>query len=191
MLPFKLILNLQNSFKLLLTVIILLSPLTVFAEVCVWRNPERTMIKIFPEANDYKTITKKISREQKEIIEEKLGESISPDESKEWLYYEITGKMGEPLGYISADAETGTYGVIEMVMGITPEGKVKNLYIQRAREKEKEFQSKTFLDQFTGKTVSDSFENDKDITVDKDSVVQQRVVLGVRKILIFYDELGK
>lgn len=188
LLRFKPILSLQSTFKLVFATVILLSPLTVFAEVCVWRNPERTMIKIFPEASDYKTITKEIGLDKKEAIEKRLGEPISPDESKEWMYYEITGKNGESLGYISADAETGEYGVIEMVMGITLEGKVQGLYIQRAREKDKGFQSKAFLDQFMGKAAQDSF---KDISVAKDSVAQQKVVFGVRKMLIFYEELGK
>ena len=38
---------------------------------CIWRNPERTMIRIFPDAKDYKTITKKISAEDLEVIEER------------------------------------------------------------------------------------------------------------------------
>lgn len=190
LLRFRPILNLQNSFKTFIALIVLFTSSIVFAEVCVWRNPERTMIKIFPKASDYKTITKGIGPDKKAAIEKRIEESISPDESKEWMYYEITGKDGKSLGYISADAETGEYGVIEMVMGITPEGKVKSLYIQRAREKDREFQSKIFLDQFAGKTAKDSFDG-KDVTAAKDSVAQQKVVLGVRKMLIFYEELGK
>src|SRR3990167_10667925 len=102
----RLTLNLLSIFKALLVLVFLLFlSLTVYAEVCVWRNPERTMTKIFPEAGDYKTITKIISNAKRESIEKRPGEQIAPDESKEWMYFEITGKKGETLGYISADAE--------------------------------------------------------------------------------------
>jgi hypothetical protein len=47
--------------RLFLALIVFFTSSTIFAEVCVWRNPERTMIKIFPEAGDYKTITNRNS----------------------------------------------------------------------------------------------------------------------------------
>jgi Na+-translocating ferredoxin:NAD+ oxidoreductase RnfG subunit len=149
------------------------------------------MTKIFPEASDYKTITQGIGLDQKETIEKRLGESISPGEGKDWIYYEITDQSGKTLGYITADAETGEYGVIEMVMGITPDRKIKGVYIQRSREKDKEFQSRAFLDQFTGKTMNDHVEDGMDIPFAGGSTAQQKVVFGVRKMLLFYEELGR
>lgn len=191
MLHFKRTLSLRNSFKLILATVILLSSRTAFAEVCVWRNPERTMVKIFPQASDYKTITKQISPEQKEIMEKRLGVVIASDESREWIYYEITGPNDRPHGYIIADAETGEYGVIEIVMGITPEGQIVDVYIQRTREKNKEFQSREFLDQFKGKSINNELELGKDITTAKELLSHQQVVIGVRKMLLFYEELAK
>jgi len=163
----------------------------VYADVCVWRNPERTMTKIFPDARDYKTITKIISDAKRESIEKRLGEKLTPGESKDWIYYEITGENGKTLGYITADAEKGEYGVIEIVMGITPDGKVKGIYIQRAMERDKEFKSKRFLEQLIGKTIKDSFQIGGDINVVNETIAVKAVVLGVRKMLIFYDELEK
>ncbi len=189
---FKRILSLQNNFKILLVLVFLsFIPVTIYADVCVWRNPERTMTKIFPEAGDYKTITKMISKEKKEVIEKRLGESLAPGESKDYIYYEITDRKGKTFGYISADAEKGEYGVIEMVMGITPSGKVVGIYIQRSREKDKEFRSDEFLRQFIGKIVKDSIQIGKDIKAASNSIPVKGVILGVRKMLIFYDELGK
>jgi Na+-translocating ferredoxin:NAD+ oxidoreductase RnfG subunit len=186
----KPILNLQSSFRALLTLSLFLLGLQfAYADVCVWRNPERTMTKIFPEAGDYKTITKIITNEQKENIEKRLQDKLTPGESKDWIYYEITGAKTETLGYIIADAEKGEYGVIEMVMGITPDGKVKGIYIQRSMERDKEFKSKGFLEQFIGKTTSDTFKIGSDINVTNESIAVKAVILGVRKMFIFYDEL--
>ncbi len=184
-------LSLPNSFKIFLIATAFLSiSSAVFAEVCVWRNPERTMTKIFPEAGDYKTITKAISTEERMAIEQMLRATLSDDEAKEWIYYEITDKRGEPLGFITADAEKGEYGVIEMVMGIKPDGKAKGVYIQRSREKDTAFKSKPFLDQFINKTVSDSLELGKDIKAFQESPPVKMVVFGVKKMLIFYDQLN-
>lgn len=143
------------------------------------------MTKIFQDAGDYKTITKFISDEKRKAIEKRLGEKLTPGESKDWVYYEITGSQGEMLGYIVADAEKGEYGVIEIVMGITPDGRIKGLYIQRSQEKDKQFKSKEFLDPFTGKALED-VEKEKRT---EEYVASKAVVFGVRKMFLFYEEL--
>lgn len=189
---FRSTLNLLNSFRSPATLAFLLfTTSTVYADVCVWRNPERTITMIFPEAGDYKTITRIISIEKRNVIEKRLGEWLSPGESKYWVYYEITGSEGETLGYIIADAEKGEYGVIEIVMGITPDGKVEGLYIQRSRERDKKFRSNEFLKQFISKTVKDAIQIGRDINIASESIAAKAVILGVRKMLIFYDELGR
>lgn len=182
---YRFILNFLGSFSLVFFIS------WANADVCVWRDPERTMAKIFSEASDYKTITKIISTEKKEIIEKRLQDVLTPGESKDWIYYEITGSPGDTLGYILADAEKGEYGVIEIVMGISPDGKVKEIYIQRAREKDKEFKSNDFLQQFIGKTINDPIQINNDIKITNESLAVKTVILGVRKMLIFYDELSR
>lgn len=188
----KSIMNLPGFFRIAPTFVFLAYfAAAVYADVCVWRNPERTMRKIFPEAHDYKTITTLISDEKREVIEKRLGEELAPGERHDWIYYEITGDKGEQLGYIIADAEKGEYGVIEMVMGITPDGKVTGLYIQRARERDDVFKSEKFLNQFVGKSIENPIKIGDDIKAEKASTAVKAVILGVRKMLIFYDELGK
>jgi hypothetical protein len=46
--------------------------------ICVWRNPERMMTRIFPEVKDYKTISKAISPQKLKIIEKRLGSRLLP-----------------------------------------------------------------------------------------------------------------
>lgn len=188
----KLILSFLSNFKLLIAIVFSLAFLTTaYADVCVWRNPERTMAKIFPEAGDYKTITKIISAEKRKVIEDRLQDKLVSGESKDWIYYEITAGSGGTLGYIIADAEKGEYGVIEIVIGIDSTGKVKGIYIQRSMERDKEFKRQEFLNQLSGKTVNDPIKIGSDIKVANESIAVKAVILGVRKMLIFYDELAK
>lgn len=183
---------LSRTYKGLLVIFLLLGWVSLaVAEVCVWRNPERTMVKIFPAASDYKTVLKVINEDKKARIERRLGERLDPAESKEWQYYELTDGKGRTLGYITADAEKGDLGVIEMVMGLTPDGRIAGIYVQRARERDKEFRSDRFLSQFMGKTVEDPILVGKDIKAETPSTLVKMVAFGVKKMLMFYDELGR
>lgn len=190
LLRFKHILNLPGSFSLLILAGAVLWASTGYADVCVWRDPERTMQKIFPKARDYETIERKISSETLRLIENRLGKPLDPGEREDWMFYKIRGDKGESLGYVLTDAEKGEYGAIEIVMGITPEGKVAGVYIQRARERDKEFKSREFLDQFIGKTKEGPFRVGKDIKANV-SLPAEQVSFAARKMLIMYDELKK
>lgn len=170
--------------------LVLLLFVTSRADVCVWRNPERTMSRVFSKAKDYKTIDTKIDDKKRAVIEKALGEKLAPGERENWTYYQITGENSNILGHIIADAEKGEYGVIEIVMGIFPDGKVKQVYIQRDREKNKEFKSREFLSKFEGKTVKDSLVIGKDIQVKESSLPVKMTIFGVRKMLIFYEQLA-
>lgn len=158
------------------------------ADVCVWRDPERTMAKVFPKAKDYKTIDVKITPEQRARIERRLGRLLDPGERETWTSYEIVGHRGGTLGYIIADAEKGEFGVIEIVMGIDPGATVVQIYIQRARERNKEFKTEEFLAQFAGKSKTDSLSVGKDIKATA-SIPTDQTAFGVRKMLIMFDEL--
>lgn len=183
--PFKFILSLLSGFKLLAILWISVTS-TVYADVCVWRDPERTMSRLFPKANDYQTIDRKISSEKLKLVEEILGRPLDPGERTNWIYYRITSEG--VLGHVLTDAEKGEYGVIEIVMGITTDGKVIGVYIQLARERDKEFKSKEFLYQFIGKTKEDPIQIGRDIQAES-SLPTNQVAYGVRKMLIMYDVL--
>lgn len=183
----------SKCFKTFLLLVILVgwnSP--AVADVCVWRDPERTMQLLFPEAMDYRTIDRKIPPDTLVEIERRLGRPLDPGERKDWTYYELVGSKGKKLGYVIADAEKGEYGVIEIVMGLSVKEKVVGVYIQRSRErKTRKLKSKEFLSQFIGKGVEDGLETGKDIrAVDGAEAAAKEVAFGVKKMLVFYDEIG-
>lgn len=186
---FKSIMSLPSFFNMLAALIItVIVPSVGYADVCVWRDPERSMIRLFPKAKDYETIEVKIPAEKLRHIENRLGRPLDPGERTDWIYYKLRDNDGKTLGYILTDAENGEYGAIEIVAGITPDGRVAGVYIQRARERDKEFRSKEFLAQFAGKTNADPVQAGKDIKGGK-TVPVERVAYGVKKVLVMYDEL--
>ena len=163
---------------------------SVRADVCVWRDPERTMQKIFPQARDYKTRTYKMTSERIAAIEKAIGTKLEDTERKEFDVYEITG--AKKLGTVLALAGKGEYGAIEVVIGVDGSGKVIGAYIQRTRERtSKALQAPEFLNQFAGKTKNDGFDIGKDIKpASADAEAASRVVaFVVKKMLVFHDVL--
>jgi hypothetical protein len=98
---------------------------------------------------------------------------------------------GSLLGYIIAAAQRGEFGVIEFVFGLDLDIKINGIYIQRARERDREFSKREFLEQFIGKGIEDvdKMEISKDITAKK-TIGTTAVILGIRKELITFDELA-
>lgn len=165
------------------------------ADVCVWRDPERTMQKIFPQAHDYKTITVKMTPEKIAAIEKRLGSKLDDSEKTEFNFYDIMGGgKTRQIGTIIALAGNGEYGAIEVVIGVDGKGKVVGTYIQRSRERAtKSLQSPKFLGQFNGKTKEDGFELGKDIKPASQGAEASSKVVAfiVRKMLVFHDVLTK
>lgn len=150
--------------------------------MCIWRNPERTMVRIFPDAMDYKTINKKITSQNLQKIEDKAGKLLSGQRDI-FQYYELIAE-GKSLGYIFASTQKGEYGAIEFVFGLDKEDKITAIYIQRSRERDKEFKKKEFLDQFIGKSLKDIVSLEF-----KSTPGTQAVVSGIKKELEAFEVL--
>ncbi len=158
---------------------------------CIWRNPERTMTRLFPKANDYKTITVKISEEQLKAIEQKAGKLLA-GQKRAFQYFEMYNSDAKLIGYTIASTQKGEYGAIEFVVGLTIDKKIIGIYIQRARERDKEFKKNAFLNQFKGKGTQeiDNLKIWKGINWKK-TVGTSAVVSGIVKELTALDILGK
>lgn len=176
-------------FNLLFTCLflLLLLPQAAQADVCVWRDPERTMTRLFPDAQDYITVDRKMNDSLVARIEEVLGEPLEDTEKKEFSFYEI--KAGQhSLGWVLALAGTGVYGVIETVIGLNPDGSIRGVYLQRIREPQrKDLSADEFLNQFKGKTLQDSF--DVQLVPDAEKPAREIARL-VKKMLAFHAVLN-
>lgn len=192
--------NLATSSKrtAILVLCLVLVASSAHADVCVWRDPERTMQKIFPSARDYKTVTVKMTPEKINAIEKAIGTKLDDSEKNEFSFYQVTGMLagGKPgvLGTIIALAGKGEYGVIEVVIGVNEDGKIVGAYIQRSRERTThDLESVNFLNQFKGKTEASGFDVGKDIEPASASAERgsQVVTFVIRKMLAFYDVLQR
>lgn len=161
------------------------------ADVCVWRNPERTMTKLFPQARDYTTLTIKVTPEHVAAIEQVLGSPLEPSETHEMNFYQIQGDAGEPLGTVMALAGKAEYGAIEVVIGLDPQGTLVGAYIQQSRERATAtIKSPTFLGQFVGKQVDDPLIPGRDLVAAPGAEPASAVVaMTIRKMLLFHEVL--
>ena len=123
--------------------------------MCVWRNPERTMTRIFPDARDYKSVTARISAEQRAVIEKTLGYELLPGQQDQFQYYHMLDAGGSAIGTIIPSTQKGEFGAVEFVFGLGPDTTIKGLYIQRARERDQAFKDRAFLEQFIGRSAAD------------------------------------
>lgn len=146
-------------FSSIVSLLLLGSALVVSGQdvyLCVWRNPERTMTRIFPDAKDYLTKTVKITPQQLATIEKTTGMAVLPGQRDVFSYYTMTGVKGEEVGTIVAVTQKGEFGAIEFVVGVDTRGVIKGLYVQRTREPDTRFKQREFLDLFVGRNSSDA-----------------------------------
>lgn len=161
------------------------------ADVCVWRNPERTMARLFPKAADYTTLTVKISEDHVATIERLLGSPLDPSEKNEMNFYKIADQGSVSLGMVMALAGKGEYGAVEVVIGIDPQDHIVGAYIQQSRERVTQaISSPAFLGQFVGKGARNSPIPGRDLSPAPGAEQASAVVAAtIRKMLFFYEVL--
>jgi hypothetical protein len=156
--------------------------------VCVWRNPERTMTRLFPEAKDYRTVTVPIPPDALARIEKRAGAALLPGQREQYQYFEMLDGDGKVIGHTQAMTQKGEFGAIEFVFGMDLQRRVNGLYIQRQRERDRNFREEDFLARFRGVAPADA-DTLADPAGDSGSTGTRAVTLGVRKALIEFDEL--
>lgn len=130
------------------------------AALCAFRNPDRDVYVLFPEATGYRSVIKILDNETREKTETFLGQDLDYDEYGEHTFYLILN--GEKIiGIIRPHAEHGMYGIVEMIWALTPDGEIIDFLIQRSREKgTRSLKSDEFHGQFRGETWMTPFTED-------------------------------
>ncbi|MEO0113823.1 MAG: hypothetical protein ABIK80_07710 [candidate division WOR-3 bacterium] len=161
----------------------------IFAGVCIWRNPDKDIKKIFPKATGYKSIIRRYDKKEKEKIKKFINKELDPDETEFTFYQIFLGK--KRIGTVLTHTEKGQYGAIEVVIGLDTLNRVQKVLIQRDREiKSKELRSENFLNQFTGKSFQDTIEINKTIKPIKGAEkASKAIAFSVKKMLIVYQIL--
>ena len=150
----------------------------------VYLTVEQAPKTIFPEADRF---------ERKEIpvtpaLTERLKKLAAPAQPTIWepSYISfIARKQEQIIGYAVICEEIGRHRPITFIVGVTPEGKVKDVAILAYRESQgDEVRHKSFLAQFTGKSLANPIMQHQDIRNVSGATLSVRALArGVRKAL--------
>jgi hypothetical protein len=156
--------------------------------LCVWRNPERTMTRIFPDARDYKTVNVRITPAQRKTIEEIVGYELLPGQQDQFQYFEMTDEKGQVIGTIIPSTQKGQFGAVEFVFGLDADLVVRDLYIQRARERDQSFKDRSFLDLFAGRSIREKMGFDQ-LYTGEPTPGTTAVITGLIKAMVAFETL--
>ena len=150
----------------------------------VYLTVEQAPKTIFPEADRF---------ERKEIpvtpaLRERLKKLAAPAKPTIWepSYISfIARKQEQIIGYAVICEEIGRHRPITFIVGVTPEGKVKDVAILMYRESQgDEVRHKGFLAQFAGKSLANPIMQHQDIRNISGATLSVRALArGVRKAL--------
>jgi hypothetical protein len=135
----------------------------VFAAIgCSLDEPDRDVKRLFPDSSGYKTtfITlKEIGGEPlKSELEAKLGDKfdqVYENMDVPYAYYTVL-KGKEPIGYIHGVNQKGKFGVLQLVLAVNLDGKIRDLYYQKISSPESaKFRASGFTGQFKDLGLAD------------------------------------
>jgi len=144
------------------------------------------MTKIFPDALDYISVNASVSPEQLQQIEKSIGFEVLPGQRDIFPHYTMTGEEGTHIGTIIAVTQKGEFGAIEFVFGLDTNLVIKGLYIQRARERDRRFKEREFLDLFIGRKAEEALTFNS-LYQGPETPGTSAVIRGLTKALTTYD----
>ena len=166
---------------------LLTPPRQAHAAACDWRRPDSDIRRLFPGADDYHPIYKR-PFQQRSQIEARLGFQLAGWE--DLIRYYVIMKDDRRIGTIFVHL---TPDNTELVVGVTNEGAVKGVIVQRYQGSRKEqLEGAPFLGQFVGKTLAAPFQLGKDVKVACPELEGPSggISLTVRKMLVLYSIYG-
>jgi len=161
----------MNTKKLILisTVLALAAADIAFAAIgCTLTDPDRDIKRMFPSSSSYKTefltIRENGGSKLAAEIEKKLGDKLDPvfeANDVPYTYYTVLDKTN-PIGYVHGVNQKGTFGTMQIVLAIDPNGVIKSFYYQKLSSPEaKKFRDPEFAKSFVGLTLADFYEFSK------------------------------
>jgi Na+-translocating ferredoxin:NAD+ oxidoreductase RnfG subunit len=127
--------------------------------------------------------------EERKEAQRKLGRKL---EEPSYTFYE--GQQGgKAIGYAIVLDELGKHFPITFVVGLTPEGSVREVAVMIYREKRGDaVKRRRFLDQFRGKGNQDPIMINRDIVhLTGATVSSWSIAAGVKKAVVLYETLLK
>ena len=158
--------------------------------MCPWRQPEADRKRFFPAATSEREDTLALSRQRAQLAKW-LGRQPTGQEFAIQIHrlFRRRGEQEESVGTIVTRCIAGESGVIELVLAVDVDGRVRGARLQRLREPEsvaRELQSDHFLRGFNGKTwQSDWKTTSQNVTISNAARPSAAALLdGARTVLI-------
>ena len=133
------------------------------APLCPWREPERDLKALFPQATRYEVETRVLSG-MRQQLGARLGRGLAPDETA--LHLNRVYQDATLLGTVLTRRVKGEHGAIEIVAGVGVDRRLHGLRLQRLREPDsvsKALQDPQWLGAFLGKTAESAWRLGTDV----------------------------
>ena len=150
----------------------------------VYLTVEQAPKTVFPEADQFERKDIPVTPE----LNRKLRQMVSPAKPTIWepFYMTFVARKGnEIIGYAVICEEIGKHRPITFIVGVTPDGRVKDAALMMYREPQgSEVRHRGFLAQFAGKTIENPIMQHQDIRNVSGATLSVRAMTrGVRKAL--------
>lgn len=141
----------------------------------------------FPEADRFEARTVRLSAEQSKAVEQKSGVRVRNRE----VEMRLARKGGDLAGVLVVDHVFGKHDLIDYVVAIAPDGKVRQVEILEYREHYGgEIRDPKWRGQFAGRTAASNLKlNDDVYNISGATISCRNVTEGVRRVLATF-ELG-
>lgn len=142
--------------------------------------------ELFPEASKFSSLEGTLLDKQVQEVEKALGGKLSPEDTVPMFYFSVekSGNKFKRTGVALFLAPTDGAKKLIVAVGLDLSGKITRVLLVKNKE-DKRLSDEKFLTQFTGKSVSDSFEMGKDIQPVPDAEKSsERVAEVARKALL-------
>lgn len=153
----------------------------------VYLTKEQALKIALPEGDPVTTRVYDPRPEERKRIERRLGRKV--EEGAFTVYQSTSG--GKPSGYAMILDEQGKYYPMTFVVGLKPDGSVREVAVMVYRERRgDDVRRRRFLNQFRGKTAEDALMVNRDlIHLTGATVSSWSVAAGVKKAVVVVDEM--
>jgi len=151
-----------------------------------WREPEADLRRFFAGADRHREEVRILSRERETLIR-RLGRQPTGEEHLAVLHRVLAGDR--PIGTVMVRRVPGTGGSIEVVIAVSPQGKVRGIRLQRQREPAEVaelLESRRWLSAFEGRTAEGGWQVDSGLLEVPEQAREpaRAIAEGVRSALI-------
>lgn len=153
----------MRAFTLIATTVLLSAAAPAFAAVgCTLNDPDRDIIRIFPDATSYRTefvtIEERGGDSLAERIEAALGDTLDPiyeGNDVAYAYYTVV-KGTDVIGRVHGVNQKGAYGGMQLILATDLDGSILDFYYQKLSSPDaSSFRDDAFTGLFRGLSVDD------------------------------------